>query len=539
MPPGPAGRGGATAVRRGRPDSPGAGISDRLAPGFGFPMLREASDEAGEHPEKRAPCPSITDGRTGPDGATARAPETQRIAPQEVGMHHRSAMLPWRAFATTPGHPRRCSFSPSAGTGSPPAFQTTVASGTVGQGGSPPSPGGGFRLGSPPTYYDVVATATFSGSVTICFDYSGANCGNDNIVKLLHHEGTARTDLTASLDNVPAHSDAQAGAYQDIICGAVASLSPFLAAEANAAPAVTAIVLAAAPVPVITSVTMSAAFTDANPGDTHTANGTRDDAATSAGSVTESGATAFASASHYTAPGSPRRRAPACGAGAPRMAARRARHRSVSSRAYQKGATTPTGNTEFQFRAGGLTFRSTSYQWLVVPGARAQYKGQGEIAGATGSCGFLITAIDGALAGCGPDRFRIKLWDIAAGDVVDDNQMGQLEDADAATGPRRRQHRDPQVAAIHHRGTWGSFRPPGLPFTRSEPDTLAATRKPPRRVRPTESASVDVHWTLRPPRDHEQTHDVRVVRVDGRADPQRSERSVIHTASHIGDPACI
>jgi hypothetical protein len=115
------------------------------------------------------------------------------------------------------------------------------------------------------------------------------------------------------------------------------------------------------------------------------------------------------------------------------MAARRARHHSVSFHATRR-ANTPTGNTEFQFKAGGLTFRSTSYQWRVVAGARAQYKGQGPITGDPATYGFLITAIDGALpGGGGTDRFRIKLWDIATGAVIYDNQVGAAEDSDAST----------------------------------------------------------------------------------------------------------
>ena len=38
---------------------------------------------------------------------------------------------------------------------------------------------------------------------------------------------------------------------------------------------------------------------------------------------------------------------------------------------YKKGTTTPTGQTEFRFKAGDLNFHSTSYDWLVVAGARA------------------------------------------------------------------------------------------------------------------------------------------------------------------------
>jgi probable HAF family extracellular repeat protein len=94
---------------------------------------------------------------------------------------------------------------------------------------------------------------------------------------------------------------------------------------------------------------------------------------------------------------------------------------------YQKGATVPTGTTAFEFRAANLSFYSNSYQWLVIGGARAQYKGTGTINGA-GSYQFLLTAIDGDLLGNGKsDRFRIKIWhydDATKSDVVDyDNQL--------------------------------------------------------------------------------------------------------------------
>ena len=78
---------------------------------------------------------------------------------------------------------------------------------------------------------------------------------------------------------------------------------------------------------------------------------------------------------------------------------------------YQKGANVPTGNTEFQFKAGDLNFKSTAYQWLVVAGARAQFKGWGTING-DGNYAFILTAIDGQVSGGGgADRFRIKIWD--------------------------------------------------------------------------------------------------------------------------------
>jgi hypothetical protein len=344
--------------------------------------------------------------------------------------------------------------------------ETTVTSGTVGDGmGGPPAPGG-FRLGNPPTYYDVETTAVFSGAVELCFDYSGASYGNESKLKLLHFEDGEWIDVTTSLDT-----------ENDMICGAVTSLSPFLVAEENAAPIVTAIALPDAPVPVGASVAVTASFTDGNPSDTHTAELGWGDGTSSASNVTEADGAGSADGSHaYTAPGvytvmahvsdgdlegsrssgedqpayivvydpsagfvtgggwfdSP---AGAClfsGCAADGTSSGKASFGFVSR--YKKGATTPTGTTEFQFKAGGLVFQSTSYQWLVVAGARAQYKGEGAIVGSAASYGFLVTAIDGALAGGGgADRFRIKIWDVATGEVVYDNQMGEAEDAEAAT----------------------------------------------------------------------------------------------------------
>lgn len=104
---------------------------------------------------------------------------------------------------------------------------------------------------------------------------------------------------------------------------------------------------------------------------------------------------------------------------------------------YRKGANAPDGNTAFHFRAGDFTFESTSYQWLVVAGARAQFKGVGTVNGG-GSYGFLLTAIDGDVnGGTGADAFRIKVWtlnsDGSEGAVVYDNKLGAPDDGSAAT----------------------------------------------------------------------------------------------------------
>ncbi len=78
---------------------------------------------------------------------------------------------------------------------------------------------------------------------------------------------------------------------------------------------------------------------------------------------------------------------------------------------YKKGASVPTGKTEFQFKAGDLNFHSSSYDWLVIAGANAKYKGVGTING-EGSFKFMLTATDADLLGGGkPDEFRIRIWD--------------------------------------------------------------------------------------------------------------------------------
>ncbi len=100
---------------------------------------------------------------------------------------------------------------------------------------------------------------------------------------------------------------------------------------------------------------------------------------------------------------------------------------------YQKGANVPTGNTEFQFHVANLNFQSTSYDWLVIAGARAQYKGSGTINGA-GNYGFMLTAIDGQISGGGGiDKFRIKISDKSTGNIIYDNQIGASDDAAPVT----------------------------------------------------------------------------------------------------------
>jgi hypothetical protein len=98
---------------------------------------------------------------------------------------------------------------------------------------------------------------------------------------------------------------------------------------------------------------------------------------------------------------------------------------------YQKGASVPTGQTEFQFQVANLNFHSTSYQWLVIAGAKAKYKGSGTINN-SGNYDFMLTATDGQVnGGGGVDKFRIKIWDRGTNAVVYDNQMNAPDDANA------------------------------------------------------------------------------------------------------------
>jgi PKD repeat protein len=98
---------------------------------------------------------------------------------------------------------------------------------------------------------------------------------------------------------------------------------------------------------------------------------------------------------------------------------------------YRKGASKPTGATEFKFSAGGLNFHSDSYEWLVVnrAGTNGQFKGTGTVNGDPAPDGelytFMVWAVDG-----NPDHddtFRIKIWweDAGVERVVYDNGFGQ------------------------------------------------------------------------------------------------------------------
>lgn len=102
------------------------------------------------------------------------------------------------------------------------SFETVTGGGTSSvtssSTGAPPPVG--FKLGSPPRYYEISTTATFSGPVEVCITYVPQEFTRPDLLRLFHDAGGGWADITTS-------NDATAGR----ICGETASLSPFVLAE--------------------------------------------------------------------------------------------------------------------------------------------------------------------------------------------------------------------------------------------------------------------------------------------------------------------
>jgi hypothetical protein len=100
---------------------------------------------------------------------------------------------------------------------------------------------------------------------------------------------------------------------------------------------------------------------------------------------------------------------------------------------YQHGASIPTGQTQFSFQVADLNFHSTSYDWLVISGAKAQYQGSGTING-EGDYAFKLTAVDGQVnGGGGIDKLRMKIWEKQHNVLIYDNQLGASDNSDPTT----------------------------------------------------------------------------------------------------------
>jgi len=328
----------------------------------------------------------------------------------------------------------------------------------------------------------IVDVGTFGGSSSIA--YGATNTGqaigraalpNDtNTHAFLFENGVLRNlnDLTpdkpAGLELLAAALPADNGSMIAVTNTGYALLSP---SSTSAAPPVVAPISANDPVAVGAVLSVSANFTDAA-ADTHTAtfafgDGTPPQAATVSetnGSGTASGAHTYTTAgvypvlvtvtdngglkSHVTrnvvvydpsagfVTGSGWLLSPA-GAYRPDVAAMGEATFSFVSK-YQKGATAPTGTTEFRFQTANLEFHSDAYDWLVVGGARAQFKGTGSL-NDTAGYKFMLTAVDGKVTGTGSaDRFRIKISrydeNLKQDVVVYDNQISSAAEGTLSEG---------------------------------------------------------------------------------------------------------
>jgi len=305
--------------------------------------------------------------------------------------------------------------------------------------------------------YEVAATGGGSGNPVTFGSLSSTICGvTGSIVEF----------LAAGTCTIAADQSGSANYY-----AAPQQTQSMLVVEVNVAPVVTAVILPAGPVPVGAAIGISAPFTDGNALDSHSATVFWDDGATTVASIVEASGSGTVSANHtfveagvytvgvsvsdgsltgtrssvldmpaYAVVYDPDAGFVTGGGWITSPEGAYVANPGLTGKAsfgfvsrYKKGATVPSGNTEFQFHTASLNFSSSDYQWLVVAGARAQFKGTGVVNGA-GIYGFLLSAVDGQVpGGGGVDRFRIKIWDLATGAVVYDNQMGSADDAEAGS----------------------------------------------------------------------------------------------------------
>ena len=233
----------------------------------------------------------------------------------------------------------------------------------------------------------------------------------------------------------------------------------------NIAPAVSAIASAAGPLPVGTQLNVNASFTDVGAMDSHTVTIDWGDGTISPAAVVEhDGSGSFTAAHAYGVAGVYRVTAavadddggigrstleaavvfdPAAGSarGAGHFESPPGAHASDASATgratfgflarYRKDASEPVAHPGFRLKTARFAFESTSYEWLVITGTRAQLRGSGRIDG-SGSYRFRITAIDGQTPG-GDDRIRIEIWDSGSGAIVYDTQPGAADGADPVT----------------------------------------------------------------------------------------------------------
>jgi PKD repeat protein len=331
-----------------------------------------------------------------------------------------------------------------------------------------PAPAG-FRLPYGGAYYDISTTAAFSGPIEVCLSYDPTYYYESGTrPRLLHGElvnGEAEwVDRTSWVDE-----------RNSVVCGTVTSFSPFAlgagpaSAGTRSAPVLGTVSLPGQAVRAGGAVEVSVAFTDADAGDGHDVPrttiawgdgttsragvggglGVSEPTALAAGRVR--GTHAYTVAGVYTVrvtvtdvdggsastvaeyvviydPGA----GFVTGSGwITSVAGAYKPNSTISGKAsfgfvsrYEKGANRPSGNTQFQFHAANLVFRSTSYDWLIVSGPAATYRGTGMVtglgAGLDGTYQFQLTVEDGqAQGGRGADSFRLRIFGGPAGLLYD------------------------------------------------------------------------------------------------------------------------
>ena len=154
-----------------------------------------------------------------------------------------------------------------------------------------PPPPSGFKLGNPPTYYNLETNAVFTGPVTVCFNYD-EHAVNEHNVRLFHFEDSRWVNITTTVDT-----------NANIVCGQTSHFSPFALAEVNEAPVLSGITANVSPVAPRLDVTATASFSDADAADVHSGIWEWGDGSSSAATIAGGGADgshSYAAAGRYT-----------------------------------------------------------------------------------------------------------------------------------------------------------------------------------------------------------------------------------------------
>jgi hypothetical protein len=328
-------------------------------------------------------------------------------------------------------------------------------------------PSGGYSLSSLGIAYQISTAATISGSIIVAITVpASVDEVTFDTLRILHGENGSLVDRTyispdgctaTALTPCPAPNFTTRTLYAQ-----VSSLSPFVLATLPN-PFVKSLTVPTSPVAVSTALNVQGTLTGAG---THTASWAWGDGTVSAGVMSESAGYGTVTGNHtYSAAGvyvvtltvtdsgglSGQRVSPyvvvydpnagfvtgggwftsPAGAYVTQPAATgQATFGFVAK--YTKNSNVSTGQTEFHF--SDLNLNSSSYDWLVITGAKAQVQGSGTINGA-GNYGFKWTVIDGqAPGGGGTDKIRMKIWDKNNGNaIVYDTQMGAPDSANPTT----------------------------------------------------------------------------------------------------------